>query len=427
MVKTNGLEQSAQVSGAAEVLLAEIQSWYESKRAAGKVKSNVMCAGLYITDFLAEAFPLTPDVYQTKSQVKGSGGKKAQALLADHGESREFRREGGRTSRLTIEHARELADTINSAGVAAGVDTFTLAQRSALAWLLQDWFVARVRDDFPFDQKSVDPTDADEWEQSGDEDVAHMIETLIDGKGKVVVLKAIAGLIGDSITESDLDLIANRKDQLKHFQRLLFDESFFQSQLEKNSNDPEAVWRKFFGGNQWIFGYGLTLISCESYDSDTLEHDFTSATVLAGADMQVDALLRTRSRLSGLVFCGIKPHSANLIEPEAYRPPDVYRPGKDLVAAVSQVQKTADKAVRAIRSHLHRVRRRDGERAGFEVVTLRPRQIVIAGMASQFESDGELNPEKVSSFELYRRSVTDVEIITFDELLARAAFIVADR
>jgi len=39
----------------------------------------------------------------------------------------------------------------------------------------------------------------------------------------------------------------------------------------------------------------------------------------------------------------------------------------------------------------------------------------------------KLNPEKTSTFELYRNSIHDVEIITFDELYERARFIVEDQ
>jgi hypothetical protein len=51
----------------------------------------------------------------------------------------------------------------------------------------------------------------------------------------------------------------------------------------------------------------------------------------------------------------------------------------------------------------------------------------VTGDTSEFVADnGDLNQEKVSAFELYRRSINDVEIITFDELYARARFIIHD-
>ncbi|MEV6096216.1 DUF4928 family protein [Nocardia sp. NPDC051981] len=162
MVKPNGQEESAQLTATAKTLLDAIEPWYEGNRnAKGKVDSNVMCAGLYISDYLAAAFPLTPAVYKADTQVKGASGAKAKELLADHGETRKFTSEGGRTSRKTIVLAEQLADTINSAGAAAEVNALGPSERHALAWILQEWFVDRVRDDYFGRQKisaDIDPS-----------------------------------------------------------------------------------------------------------------------------------------------------------------------------------------------------------------------------------------------------------------------------
>ncbi|MFQ6397618.1 hypothetical protein ACLMAJ_29760 [Nocardia sp. KC 131] len=54
MVKPNGHEESAQITAIAGALLAAIEPWYEGNRSGkGKVDSNVMCAGLYVTEYLA--------------------------------------------------------------------------------------------------------------------------------------------------------------------------------------------------------------------------------------------------------------------------------------------------------------------------------------------------------------------------------------
>ncbi len=137
------------VEAAAEFMIAQIEPWYEAQRdKKGGVDSNVMCAGLYLTEFLATAFPLTRSIYAADSQVKGASGAKAKALLARHGENRKFTSEGGRTSRYTIRHAENLAEILNSAGVDQGLATFTAADRRKLAWCLQAWFVSRVQDDY---------------------------------------------------------------------------------------------------------------------------------------------------------------------------------------------------------------------------------------------------------------------------------------
>ncbi|MGW4728697.1 hypothetical protein ACWEQC_05865 [Streptomyces shenzhenensis] len=51
----------------------------------------------------------------------------------------------------------------------------------------------------------------------------------------------------------------------------------------------------------------------------------------------------------------------------------------------------------------------------------------MIGSLSEFTDNGAVNAEKITSFEQYRRSIQDVEVITFDELYERACFIVEDR
>ena len=48
--------------------------------------------------------------------------------------------------------------------------------------------------------------------------------------------------------------------------------------------------------------------------------------------------------------------------------------------------------------------------------------MVVVGNLEQLAVNGNPNPEKTSAFELYRNSIHDVEIITFDELYERARF-----
>lgn len=155
MVKPNGHEKSAPLQTIANELIAAVAPWYEGKRNSNaSVDSNVMCAGLYVSEFLADAFPLTPKIYAADTQVRGASGAKAKALLADHDETRKFTTEGGRTSRKTIRHAEALVDIVNDVGSTVGLDALPPIDRSAVARLLQAWFVQRVKDDF-FDRKKI--------------------------------------------------------------------------------------------------------------------------------------------------------------------------------------------------------------------------------------------------------------------------------
>ena len=68
-----------------------------------------------------------------------------------------------------------------------------------------------------------------------------------------------------------------------------------------------------------------------------------------------------------------------------------------------------------------------GNPTGETLYNIRPRSYVIAGHSSEFDTEFGMNEAKVRSFELYRRDkVGGPEIITFDELLQRACFIVND-
>ncbi|MEV6393382.1 DUF4928 family protein [Streptomyces sp. NPDC051907] len=150
-----GVEQSTEsIDEIAKAMIEVLTPWYEGHRKKGKVESNVMCAGLYIAEFMATAFPLTAADYAADSQVKGASGAKAKAILAEHGELRRFTREGGRTSRATIRHAEKLAEIVNTEGAAHGVQALTPPERKALAREIQAWFVARVRVDY-FARKKI--------------------------------------------------------------------------------------------------------------------------------------------------------------------------------------------------------------------------------------------------------------------------------
>ncbi|MEU1736064.1 Shedu immune nuclease family protein [Streptosporangium sp. NPDC020145] len=258
------------------------------------------------------------------------------------------------------------------------------------------------------------------------------IAKMLQDSDKGQVVEALKSVLGSSLTQAELDVIANRKGQLEVFFRYLTDRDFFdqrREQLKENDKDsgPEAVWQEFFEKNPWIFGYGLSLIACRSYDDEKLQQVTAGANKFGGAGKRTDGLLRTRGVVSSLLFCEIKRHDTPLLASIQYRKPDVYAPSHEVVGAASQVQKTAEKAVRGIRDFIHHQYDPDGTPTGLEVSTVKPRQVVVVGHTGEFESAGRLNREKVSSFELYRRSVSDVEVITFDELYERACFIIQDK
>jgi len=250
---------------------------------------------------------------------------------------------------------------------------------------------------------------------------------LLTGQDRTTVLGAVRTAIGGGLTEADIRLLSNRKEQLQRFERLLTDPEYFRHEEERaTTRGAEAVWQAFFEANQWIFGYGLNLIACESLDDGKLERITAGADIFGGAGKRIDAIMRSKGLISSMLFCEIKTHKTELLARTAYRDA-VYQPSRELSGAVAQVQKTASMAQRRISDDLIRLYEADGTPTGIELSTTRPRQVVVVGSLREFAPQGAVNREQISSFELYRTSIQDVEIITFDELHQRAGFIVADR
>lgn len=249
---------------------------------------------------------------------------------------------------------------------------------------------------------------------------------LLSGQDRTTLLEAVRTAIGGTLTEADIRRISNRKSQLKRFDQLLNEPEYFEVQCNQAAG-PEAVWQGFFEENPWIFGYGLNLVACEPLDGGKLERITTGANIFTGAGKRSDAVMRSKGFVSSLLLCEIKTHATHLLARTPYRPPDVYHVSTDVVGAVAQVQKTAHKALRLVRDELHRLYKDDGTPTDIEISTARPRQALVIGSLREFSDRGATNPEKIASFEQYRRSIQDVEIITFDELYERARFIVEDR
>lgn len=230
-----------------------------------------------------------------------------------------------------------------------------------------------------------------------------------------------------SVSDTDIISVAHRKEQLDVFQSLLEDDDFFNSKkAEWVCERNEDVWQRFFEDNPWIFGYGLSLISCESFDNERLEQMVSGAAVFQPGGKRIDALLKTRGFIKSLMFTEIKTHKTLLLKNTPYRSPDTYQVSGELDGACSQVQKTIHKTLLRLSENSIGITNDDGSPTGEEVAITQPRGIVIIGSLKEFEVENGVNFEKFTSFELYRRNLENPDILTFDELYERAKFIVGN-
>lgn len=231
----------------------------------------------------------------------------------------------------------------------------------------------------------------------------------------------VAQIARNEITEQDIVALAYRRKQLARFEQLMIDPTFFESERAELQTYPEGVWQAFFEANQWVFGYGLSYVFTRSLDHKRLEQTVHGHSI-AGSGKRVDGLLKTQALISALCFVEIKRHDTELLKTTPYRS-DVWAPSNDLSGGVAQVQETVRSALDTF-SEQFRPEDEDGNPTGEELFNIQPRSFLVIGSLGEFKVNGGTNKRKYRSFETFRRNVRQPEIITFDELLYRAKFIV---
>jgi hypothetical protein len=130
-----------------EKALAAIVAWYESYKPAPNRDPDryVVCAGLSALEAMRKKFPLERGDYVTdKNQVKTSGSMISR-ILARHGETRVYAREGARTTRGTVPAAESFVARINKITAIAGL---TEKERADLVGHLQGWLAERAKEYF---------------------------------------------------------------------------------------------------------------------------------------------------------------------------------------------------------------------------------------------------------------------------------------
>jgi hypothetical protein len=230
-----------------------------------------------------------------------------------------------------------------------------------------------------------------------------------------------AEVLASAVTREDVVALGYRKRQLETFRRLLEEPDYFQrAKTEKGCSD-EGVWQAFFEKNPWIFGYGLTYLYLNRLSYQKLEQ-IVQGFRIGSYGKRADALMKTRGAISSLCFVEIKTHATPLLTNKPYRS-GCWAPSSELAGGVSQTQGTVASAMDTIRGKFS-PKDTDGFPADDEAYNFSPKSFLVAGSLSQFVRDGAISEEQFRSFELFRRNTLTPEIVTFDELYARACSIV---
>lgn len=227
-------------------------------------------------------------------------------------------------------------------------------------------------------------------------------------------------LITDDESARDVIAVSHRRNQVQKFRRLLADNEYFDNEVSLvPGRRREAVWQRFFEDNPWILGVPLTGQLLTSWSHERLEQVVAGSSI-SGAGKRADALLRTSGRIKSMVFAEIKTHRTQLLANQEYRP-GCWAPSGELVGGVAQVHGTVHRAVTEIGDRLQEVDDGGSDVPGEFTYMLRPRAFLVIGHLNQLRgSSGGHHRARIRSFELYRRQLQEPEVVTFDELLARA-------
>jgi len=188
-------------------------------------------------------------------------------------------------------------------------------------------------------------------------------------------------------------------------------EALHEFEEHMNSDDwSERQWEEFFKSNEWIFGLGLSYQYVEVLENQ----GYLGGTNLQGqgADF-TDFLMRTSGDTRFTVLVDIKKPDTRLLHSRAYRS-HIYRIDSELSGGVAQLQSYC---------HIWQTEGAQGIRNApgkLGAYTYAPRGMLIAGNLAEFGDNDEMR----QSFELFRRHIHNPQILTFDELYARAMHMV---
>ena len=221
-------------------------------------------------------------------------------------------------------------------------------------------------------------------------------------------------LIESDVSATDVIAIAARRSALERFETLLNDPAEFES--ARQGGKRESVWQLFFEENPWVLGVGLSGHLFTAYDPKKLERTVAGSSI-ADKGKRVDALLTTSGVVRSLVFAEFKLHDDPLLH-EEFRP-GCWSPSAQLTSGIAQAHTTIDRARDDLGAWLS-PRDEQGFPTGESIFTGMPRSFLIIGRLGSLTRDGRPHPDMVRSLELFRGHLHTPEVLTYDEVLARA-------
>ena len=205
------------------------------------------------------------------------------------------------------------------------------------------------------------------------------------------------------LSEADINQLLNRKEKLSNFKGDM-----------KKHEDDESWWQNFFENNKWIFGYGLNY---QILRQEQTQPHYGGDRVDGTGGQKGDYLTSTLGNISFTVLVEIKTPNTPLIQGTKEIRNGAWSLSKELTDAVSQIEANIDTWDKRGSKEPDNQDRFEKD----EIYTVQPKGIIVIGNLDSLDSRS-----KRESFQRFRKSIHGIDILTFDELLKRAEFIVAE-
>ncbi|MBA2334328.1 MAG: DUF4263 domain-containing protein [Blastocatellia bacterium] len=227
--------------------------------------------------------------------------------------------------------------------------------------------------------------------------------------------EGIADSLSPSDTKAVLDLISTFSDEDVEIRRkqlvsaketidVVYIETIlqeFESLIGQRTDTDtlEEKWHEFFRENSWIFSqlFAFPMVLFE-------DKAYVGGKTISDAGGKVADFIYKNDFSENVAIIEIKTHKKLLMDSRSYRGKDVFAISKELSGSINQVLDQRDN----LQKEFHSL-----SSGGSRFKSFNSKCFVLIGSISALSS------EQLRSFELFRNSNKDVEIVTFDELLQK--------
>jgi hypothetical protein len=240
-------------------------------------------------------------------------------------------------------------------------------------------------------------------------------KTIIDASDRAIIQRitamgevqreAVMRALGESLTSEEINVLLGRRQGLDEFEKHMLAEDW-----------SESDWQQFFERNQWVFGYGLDYRVMRHFDREMVVGG-------VGTDNQNKPIVDFLGTFTDYtVLVEIKRPNTRIFKVGKGGRAGTWEFSPEFTSAVSQILEQKAEWLSFAQSGDHW--NKEGTRK-LEARTRNAKTILIIGSRGEFDTSGNPRSAQImrDTFELFRRENRTIDILTFDELLERAAFI----